>query len=75
LKKRNYEDEYRVIADLTDFENLRSMMEVEAFRRRKTIKEEKKKKKTVCGSLSLFSFLPLIFFVLVCLIPRKDIHT
>jgi hypothetical protein len=35
----------------------------------------KKKKKTVCGSLSLFSFLPLIFFVLVCLIPRKDIHT
>jgi hypothetical protein len=45
LKKRNYEDEYRVIADLTDFENLRSMMEVEAFRRRKTIKEEKKKKK------------------------------
>jgi hypothetical protein len=51
-------------------------MAVVAFRRRTPIKEDKKKKKkTVCGSLSLFSFLPLIFFVLVCLIPRKDIHT
>jgi hypothetical protein len=57
LKKRNYEDEYRVIADLTDFENLRSMMEVEAFRRRKTIKEEKKKKKNCMWiSLSVFFF-------------------
>ncbi|XP_059459747.1 uncharacterized protein LOC132189174 isoform X2 [Corylus avellana] len=48
LKKRKYEDEYRVIADLTGFDNLRGMMEAEAFRRRKARKRKKKNGKAVC---------------------------
>ncbi|XP_062163351.1 uncharacterized protein LOC133870278 [Alnus glutinosa] len=47
LKKRKYEDEYRVIADLTGFDNLRGMMEAEAFRRRKTRKKKKKNGKAL----------------------------
>jgi hypothetical protein len=47
LKKRKYEDEYRVIADLTGFDNLRGMMEAEAFRRRKARKRKKKNGKAL----------------------------
>jgi hypothetical protein len=76
LKKKKYEDEYRVIADLTGFDNLKGMMEAEAFRRRKTRKKKKKKKKkngnalcyaqeevSVRGSLAVFHFL----FSILCI--------
>jgi hypothetical protein len=39
-RKRKYEDEYRLISDLTGFDNLRAMIEAEKSR-----KKRKKKKK------------------------------
>jgi hypothetical protein len=47
LKKRKYEDEYRVTADLTGFDNLRGIMEAEAFWRRKARKKKKKNGKAL----------------------------
>jgi len=75
LKKRKYEDEYRVIADLTGFDNLRGMMEAEAFRRRKTRKKKKKNGKalsyaqedvSVRGSLAVIFFLFYSLYLFVC---------
>lgn len=65
LKKRKYEDEYRVIADLTGFDNLRGMMEAEAFRRRKT-RKKKKKEVSVRGSLAVIFFLFYSLYLFVC---------
>ena len=44
-KKRKYEEEYKVVSDLTGFDNLRTMIEaeVEAFNRRSRKKKKKRR--------------------------------
>ncbi|KAK7846514.1 putative trehalose-phosphate phosphatase i [Quercus suber] len=46
-QKRKYEEEYKVVSDLTSFDNLRTMIEAEAdaFNRRSRKKKRKKKKR------------------------------
>lgn len=66
-KKRKYE-EYIQISDLTGFDNLRAMMEAEAFmrrnRRERRERKKMKKKQTVCGSISILFFD--LFLVMFC---------
>jgi hypothetical protein len=47
VKKKRHEDEYRVISDLTSFDNLRAMYEAEAFMRKKKRKSLKKGKENI----------------------------
>ena len=59
VKKKKYEEDYRVLSDMTSFDNLRAMIEAEAFRRRKKKRKRNKKHKyinIVCGSISVFLF-------------------
>lgn len=59
VKKKKYEEDYRVLSDMTSFDNLRAMIEAEAFRRRKKKRRRNKKHKyitIVCGSISVFLF-------------------
>uniref|UniRef100_A0A2N9H2S5 Uncharacterized protein n=1 Tax=Fagus sylvatica TaxID=28930 RepID=A0A2N9H2S5_FAGSY len=47
VKKKRHEDEYRVISDLTSFDNLRAMYEAEAFMRKKRRESLKKGKENI----------------------------
>ncbi|XP_030971418.1 uncharacterized protein LOC115991670 isoform X8 [Quercus lobata] len=47
VKKKKYEEDYRVLSDMTSFDNLRAMIEAEAFRRRKKKRKRNKKHKYI----------------------------
>ncbi|KAM3739162.1 hypothetical protein ACB098_08G004600 [Castanea mollissima] len=47
VKKKKYEEDYRVLSDMTSFDNLRAMIEAEAFRRRKKKGKRNKKHKYI----------------------------
>lgn len=72
VKKKRHEDEYRVISDLTSFDNLRAMYEAEAFMRkkRKSLKKGKEnivycaEEVFVCGPFTL-ALLFLLFIELI----------
>jgi hypothetical protein len=70
VNKRKYE-EYRQISDLSGFDNLRAMMEAEAFmrrnRRERRERKKMKKKQAVCGSISI-----LFLVIFCCLVIGKE---
>ncbi len=72
VKKKRHEDEYRVISDLTSFDNLRAMYEAEAFMRKKRKSLKKGKENIVYCAEEVFvggSFtLALLFLLFIELI-------
>uniref|UniRef100_A0A2N9EUY4 Uncharacterized protein n=1 Tax=Fagus sylvatica TaxID=28930 RepID=A0A2N9EUY4_FAGSY len=60
VKKKRHEDEYRVISDLTSFDNLRAMYEAEAFMRKKRKSLKKGKENIVYCAEEVFVDAPKV---------------